>query len=214
MTLEFLFLSQNAAFSIALMVVLVLALIEGVGLAFGAGLSDVISSMFPDVEVDIEGPDLDDGGTLGAILAWLRVGQVPIIMLLIILFTSFAVCGLLLQIVIQNMTGWLLPALIASAIAFVAAMPCVRFLGGLMQKYMPQDETYAVSTDSFIGRVASITLGTAYKGHPAEAKLRDEHGKTHYIMVEPEDDGETYKTGDNLLIVRRTDGKFFAILEA
>ena len=211
MSFEFLLLAQNLPFTIALTVVFILAFIEGVGLAFGAGLSDMIGGIFPEMDISIEGPDLEGGNTLGAILAWLRVGQVPIIILLIVFLTSFAISGYALQIFTQNLFGFLFPAFIAGIIAVFAALPCTRVLGGLMHKYLPKDETYAVSSDSFIGRVANITLGTAAHENAAEAKLKDEHGKTHYIMVEPDNDKETFDQSDELLIVRQENGKFFVI---
>ncbi|MEZ5581571.1 MAG: DUF1449 family protein [Candidatus Competibacteraceae bacterium] len=40
--------------------------------------------------------------------------------------------------------------------------------------------------NQFIGRVAVITLGTAGYDSPAQAKLRDQHGQTHYIMTAPD----------------------------
>jgi hypothetical protein len=50
--------------------------------------------------------------------------------------------------------------------------------------------------------VATITLGEARQGSPAEARFRDQFGTTHYLMVEP-DDGETYQAGDNVLLVQQ-----------
>ena len=51
---------------------------------------------------------------------------------------------------------------------------------------IPKDETTAVSDASLVGRVGTIVIGTASAGRPAETRVHDEHGTTHYIMVEPE----------------------------
>lgn len=211
MSFELLFSSQNLPFSVALTVVLALAILEGVGLIFGAGLSTLIEVLFPSVEVDFEMPDVGGGHSLGSILAWLRIGQVPIIILLILFLTSFAVIGLVLQIFISSMFGFLIPVLFVSLIAVFMALPCMRFLGGLINKFMPKDESSAVSIDSFIGRSAKITLGNAKVGSPAEAKIIDEFGRAHYVMLEPDDSGEAFDSNDKLLIVRHENTKFFAI---
>ena len=50
---------------------------------------------------------------------------------------------------------------------------------------MPKEETEAPSLDDFIGAIATITGGTARKDLPAEAKLTDEHGKSHYVRLIP-----------------------------
>lgn len=211
MTYEFLAMSQNVAFSSALMVVAILALIEGVGLAFGAGLSDVIGSIFPDTDVSIEGPDFADNSTLGAILAWLRVGQVPVVIILIVFLTAFGLTGLIIQQLLFGIIGWLMPWVVASIIAIILAMPVTRFLAGILQKILPRDETYAVSNNSFVGREANIVIGVAKQGFAAQAKLQDEHGKTHYIMLEPDMADVVFEQGETLLIVRVENDKFFAI---
>jgi len=81
------------------------------------------------------------------------------------------------------------------------ALPVIRVLGGLLGKIIIRDETEVVSRNSFVGRVATITLGEAKQGSPAEAKFRDEHGTTHYVMVEPDHTNETFVSGESVLLV-------------
>ena len=80
-----------------------------------------------------------------------------------------------------------------------------------MARIIPKDETEAVSEKSFVGCVATITIGTASKGKPAQAKLRDRLGNTHYVMVEPDIDGQFFETGSEVLIVMQTGSVFTAI---
>ena len=68
---------------------------------------------------------------------------------------------------------------------------------------MPQNETYAVSSSDFLGKVAVITLGTARAGMPAEAKLHDAHGNTHYVRVEPLRPDDSFPTGTAVLLKTR-----------
>ena len=107
--------------------------------------------------------------------------------------------------------GRMLPAFIATIPALAISLPTVRVLGGVLNKIIPKDETSAVSKDTFIGRVAVITLGKSSKGNPAEGKVKDSFGKYHYIMVEPDNAGDIFVQGGQVLLVRRDGSKFYAI---
>ena len=72
---------------------------------------------------------------------------------------------------------------------------------------MPRDETEAVAEASFIGRDAQIVLGTARAGSPAQAKLQDAFGKTHYIMFEPLGD-EAVAAGSIVTLQEKRDKTF------
>jgi hypothetical protein len=73
---------------------------------------------------------------------------------------------------------------------------------------MPKDETTAVSDASLVGRVGTIVIGVARAGNPAQARIHDEHGTAHYVMVEP-DGPETFATGTSVLLVRHVSGRRF-----
>ena len=51
--------------------------------------------------------------------------------------------------------------------------------------------------------MAVITLGKAAMGKPAQARLKDEYGRSHYVMVEPETRGLELESGSNVLLVDR-----------
>jgi hypothetical protein len=74
---------------------------------------------------------------------------------------------------------------------------------------MPRDQTTAVSDASLVGRVGTIVIGVASAGRPAEARIRDEYGTTHYVMVEPEAEGESLVAGASVLLVRHVTGRRF-----
>jgi hypothetical protein len=82
----------------------------------------------------------------------------------------------------------------------------------VLAKVMPRDETQSVSAQSFIGQVATIVLGTASVANPAQARLRDKHGQTHYVMVEP-DDEDSFEAGDSVLIVAQA-GPTYRVIRA
>lgn len=87
-------------------------------------------------------------------------------------------------------------------------MVTVRGLGALIAHIIPRDETSAVSEQSLVGRVAVISGGTARRGLAAQARVRDAHGRTHYVMVEPDVDDQTFGEGTPVLVVRKA-GPFY-----
>lgn len=204
---------ENIPFAVALLVVLAVSCIEGVGTLIGLSLSTLLDSILPDfdlgLELDTPGIDAQPHG-FTAVLGWLRFGQVPALILLLVFLTAFGLSGLGLQAVMLEAVDQLLPAKVASIPAFFVSLPVVRIGGGLLGRVIPQDETEAVSEDSFIGQVATITLGTAKRNHPAQAKLRDAYGQVHYILVEP--DGEDcFEAQSEVLLVSRQGSMFRAI---
>jgi hypothetical protein len=204
---------ENLAFSVALALVTLLALLEGVGTLLGAGLSGLVDALLPDsltTGLEVDGPDTGSMGGISGLLGWLYVGKVPFLVVLILLLTSFGIGGLLLQTLMARFTGALLPGWIASAVALLAALPATRAGGRLVARLIPRDETQAVSEDSFVGRVAVLTLGAARPGYPAQARLRDAHGQSHYVMVEPDGDLEL-PAGSQVLIVKKKGHLFLAI---
>jgi len=219
---EFLTASQNMPFTVALTVMLGVAFLEGVATLLGAGISGFLDSLLPDAEMDLEIPDLTANSDLGAsevpatttlskLLGWLRVGEVPILVLLVIFLTGFGLIGLGIQSFVHTASGFLLPGLVASAIALFLALPMVRVVGGGIGKIMPKDETDAVAEHSLVGRIAVITLGTAAKDSPAEAKVRDQHGLTHYVMVEPDEAKDRFTAGTAVLLIKQAGSVFKAI---
>lgn len=207
---------ENQVFLIALAVMLLIALLEGVASVLGAGLSGVLDSLIPDVDadvaidIDLDGPQ-SSPPVLTRFLSWLRIGEVPVLMLLVIFLTSFGLVGLALQSMSHNVAGTYLPQWIAVVPALLLSMPIVRLLGGLLAIVLPKDETTAVAEASFVGRIATLTLGTARAGNPAEAKLVDEHGQVHYVMVEPDSAADEFAHGTQVLITERRGAVFRAI---
>ncbi len=217
--IDFLLLPQNQVFTFALGLMVAIVTLEFVSLLIGLGLSDVLDQVMPDIDVDVDADidaDLDTdlsgaGGSFAQILSWMNVGRVPVLMLLLIFLSSFGLCGLFAQRLMISSTGFALPAVFLSVPAFIAAIFSVRVGGKAVARVMPKEETSAVSEKTFIGRTATIVLGTAAKGDAAQAKLEDAFKQTHYILVEPDNATETLPEGADVLIVRQEGTVFFAI---
>jgi hypothetical protein len=207
--IEFMLRAQNLPFMVSLTIMIMIACLEGVSTMIGMGLSSMIEAFMP--EIDLDHPDISTTGILTKAFGWVRIGQVPFLIILIVFLTVFGLAGLLIQSVSMKLTGHLLPGMIASGITLPLTLPLVRAITGVIGKIMPKDETEAVTEKSFIGRVAVITLGKASKNNPAQAKLRDKFGTTHYVMVEPDLEDEAFQQGDQVLIVSQTSSGYKAI---
>jgi hypothetical protein len=213
---DFFLSSGNSPFTISLAIMLFIAFLELISASMGMGLSEMVDSVLPEFDTDIDA-DIDinepSGGTdsLIKLLSWFRIGEVPVIMLFIVFLTGFGLSGLIVQFIAVQTWGKTLPTLFAVVAAIVCALPTVRFCGGVLGKYMPKDETYVVSEKSFIGQVATITMGTAHNNSPAQAKLRDQHGQTHYLLVVPDDPDESFGQGTKTIIVSQN-GSIFRVI--
>jgi len=210
--IELLMAGPNLPFAVALCVMLVIAVIEGVAMLLGAGLSDVLDSMLPEIDLDVDFDADVSPSTFSRLLGWLRIGRVPALMLLVVLLTAFGLIGLLLQSFANGLLGTYMPAMVAVIPAFFLSLPVVRVAGGALGAIMPTDETDAVYSDTFIGRTATIILGEATLGSSAEAKLTDEHGHTHYVMVEPDIAGTSFPQGSRVLLTEQSGAVFKAIV--
>jgi len=213
--IEFILESRNMPFTVSLTIMLMIAVLEGATTMIGMGFSNMVETFIPDFDLggdaDIDSPDGTSPGVLTKTFGWFRIGQVPFLIILVAFLTIFGLTGLILQSVIFEFTGVLFPELAASGAALVVSLPMVRMVTGIIARIMPKDETEAVSEKSFIGRVAVITLGRATKGKPAQAKLQDKFRTTHYIMIEPDLEDESFQQGDPVLIVRQTGAGFTGI---
>jgi hypothetical protein len=222
--LEFFLAPSNTPFVIALTIMMAITIIEIISASLGMGLSEMVDSFLPEFDTDIDidadaDVDIDvagaggPGDSLVKLLAWFRVGEVPVIMLFIVFLTGFGLSGLIIQFLLVTILNTTVPATLAAIPAMLCSIFVVRVCGGILGKYLPKDETYAVSEESFPGMVATLTLGTAKKGKPAEAKLKDEHGQTHYILVEPDNEEECFSQGDKTIIVSKN-GAIYKIIAA
>jgi hypothetical protein len=193
--LDFLLAPENLPFAVALLLMLGIGAIEAAGL--GA------SSAHLEVQADA------DGHALG----WLGFGQVPLLVVLVVLLALFGLIGLALQQLAAALFGEPVSPWLAAPVAFLAALPLLGMSARALARIMPGDETTAVSLDSLVGKRAEILVGTARRGAPAKARVRDAYGQTHYVMVEPNDDGGAVRQGETVLLVRREGGIFIGLIE-
>jgi membrane protein implicated in regulation of membrane protease activity len=217
--LSFMLAPENLPFAVALLVMLGIALLEGISTLFGAALSGLLDALLPEmpdlhtpgIDLDMELPDGETPYALSRFFSWLRLGQVPVLMLIVIFLTAFGLIGLGLQAVVSSAFSQLAPASLMSIPALLLSLPVVRLFGGVLKRIMPSDETEAVSEASLVGRIATITVGRASQGRPAEARVRDQYGTNHLLMVEPDNQTDVFNAGDEVLLVNKEPIVFKAI---
>ena len=201
-----LFADHNLPFSVALVLMAVLAIIQLVGLGdFG-----------PDVDIDSD-PDVEIDGGLGSVgfadglVSIIGMGRVPFTIWLACLLMVFSGIGFGIQALAEGLLGAPLYGLLAAAIAGVAALPATGMIVRPLGRLLPRDETTAVNVDTLVGRRAMISIGNAEHKSPARGQVVDRHGRIHQVMIEPHDITQVLITGEEVLLVRREGDTFFAV---
>ncbi|KXU30142.1 hypothetical protein A0J57_15680 [Sphingobium sp. 22B] len=186
----FLFATENVVFVSAIVLMLLIGAVQAIGIA-------------GDFDLDIDG-DAD-------LLGWLGVGRLPLLMLLAIFLALFGMIGLIGQHLLLDLTGAMLPPLIAAPAALIASLPATGLAARRLAPLLPRDQSSAVPLDALTGSFARIVTGVARSGSPARARVEDAYGQAHYVMVEPDNAGQTLEEGETILLVRREDHVFRAI---
>lgn len=193
---------ENLPFGIAFALIVGIAVLEGLGMLIAMSPSNFLDDWLPDSGHD---------GALDKVLGWLHVGKVPSLVLLLLFLTGYAVFGYSLQLAVHGLTGHYLPAWAAGLLAVPAGLATVRALGALIAHIIPRDESSAVSETTLIGRAAVVSAGIARQGLAAQARVRDQHGRTHYLLVEPDLADEQFDEGSEVLLVRKIGAVYRAI---
>lgn len=207
---------QALPFTAALLVMILLASINILTTLVGLEVFDFLDSLIPDLDGDLDIGDALSAESLSpsfleGMLLWLNLGRVPLIVTLNIFLFCFSALGFLML----NLAGTIgvsnVPWLITMPIALVGSVLPVKIGNSLAARIWPKDETAAVSRDTFIGRVAKITIGVATHERAAEAKLKGPLGRPHYVMVYADNEADSFPQGAAVLLVGHRDSKFTAI---
>ena len=234
--IEFILTEANRPFAIAIAAMLMLGFLELLLTMGGLGMMGFLDSLVPgdlDIDADIDvdaGIDMDvdadvdmdvdldaDAGVGGgasflqAVLGFFGVGRVPLLVVIVAFLTSFGLSGYATQLVVHGVSGYYLPALLASLPAFIGGSLVTRYLAIGLGRLVPDVETEAVASKTFIGRTATLTAGEARAGKPAQAKLRDHNGQAHYLLIEPDQADMVFREGDQVLLVSQQGSVFKAI---
>ncbi|GEA02160.1 hypothetical protein KUL17_10570 [Alteromonas sp. KUL17] len=191
----------NFWFSIALIAVFFVFVLELISTIFGAsllGLGDDFA-------------ELDGDGFLNTSFAnWLNINKVPFLIYLIVLLTLFGLAGLMLNGFTASFLSISLPALVSVPLAFFIGLLVTAKTVKIIAGVLPSVESSAVSNEDFIGSVAEITIGKASRGNPAEAKFTDHYSQPHFVLVEPFEDEELFAQGERVILVQKKQHSWLA----
>ncbi|MEM6658210.1 MAG: OB-fold-containig protein [Pseudomonadota bacterium] len=222
---DFLLEGAFAPFTFALALLFGLLMLELVALVLGGSL------MAGEGEVDldlVDAPDLDIGDfdlnvdadvdlgdfelaeveadvaqapTAGP-MAWLGIGKMPVMIWLVVLLAGFGLSGIGLQLALRDVLGFDLPSWMAALPAAAFGLWFARGFGGVFARLLPKTETEAMSERMLARRRGVITQGTASRGRPAEVRVMDRFGNTHYLRAEPLQDADALDQGTEVLVLR------------
>lgn len=188
-----------APFAIAFVVMLGIGLIEAIGL--GLGHFDF------DMDADVHaGHD---------VLGWLGIGRgLPILVWLTALLACFTIAGVAIQQVATALVGGPLHWGLASGGALLGGGAANSFVAAGLAKVFPSYESTAIHAEDLLRHRGTVLEGTAARGRPARAKVVDEFGQAHYVMIEPHHDDAVIAKGETALLVRKEGQVFFAVADA
>jgi Protein of unknown function (DUF1449) len=199
---DFLSMPLSGVFLASIGVTILLCLIEGLALAFAG----TMTPSFMDFD--------SDGDAGGGVLGYLNAGHVPLTLFVASATAVFGLTGLGVQQIATGTIGAPLALSWAIPIAALAAIPGTHFMTKALGAMLPKTETTAISTDDLIGRTGEIMAGVGRRGTPVQAKLRDEHGQAHYVMVEPMRDDDILRQGQAIMLSARVGAIYHAIKTA
>jgi len=186
--------SQTLPFGVAFVLLILIVLVECLGLLLAASPSSALDNLLPD--------NLGEGA-LAHILGWLHLGKVPSLVLLVLFLLGFSLAGYTLQLITQSLFSEYLPALLAALLVLPAGLLTTHTFGSVLGRLIPHDESTAISEQSLLGLPGVISQGIAKNGLAAQARVRDQHGRTHYLLVEPDITDEQLGEGTPILIVSK-----------
>jgi len=199
-------------FIVAGLVMAGLVLIEVVSLIAGFSLSLLIGQ---GLDLDAHGghhADHGSAGLLGGTMGWINASRVPVLIVTIAWLAAFAAAGFAVQTRAMGVAAPR-PVLPASLIAFFLAAPATRFTTRLVSHIVPREETYAVSNDDLVGRVAEVTLGPLDQGPAGRVRVQDAHGNWHFLMARAAEGHPPVPVGAQALLVDRQ-GPIFLVIPA
>lgn len=187
-------------YSLSFLIFAIFAFLEMVSFLLGWGIFSFLDDI---VDVDHSDVDVNSTTSLGDFFSYLNPEKVPFSMVLLSMFFIFGFTGHLLQ----TLFG-LYPLYITLPIVMVLTIILLHHTTNLIAKVMPRETSEVVSTDSFIGKKATILDPIAKRNMPARAKLHDVYGEVHYIRVEPFDEKDEFSEGMEVLVLEKRGGIF------
>ncbi len=213
--IEYLLAPHNTPFFYAFCFVVLIMILEVASLLMGAGLSQIIDNLFDATDVgmgDVGELDIEiQDNFITKYVAWIKVKNVPLLILVVVYFATFSTIGYIGQNFSTRLFGNPIETWIAALVALILAFPFYKTISNFLGQKLFKEETTAISERTFVGKVIEINTGTAKAGLPAEGKYRDQYGQLHYFMVEPENEVDEFEQGSMVELTKYENSIFKAI---
>ncbi len=134
--------------------------------------------------------------------SWLGFGKMPLLIWLAVFLMTFGLGGTGAQLLCTRLMGGVAPLWLVIPCVGVGAVMFTRSFGTVFARMMPQNETEALSERSLGRRRGVITQGTAATGRPAEVRVIDGYGNSHYLRAEPFEKDARLRQGTDVLVMR------------
>ncbi|MCP8351823.1 YqiJ family protein [Gammaproteobacteria bacterium Comchoano-2] len=172
-----------------------LCALECLSALFGFLLSSAIDLCTPTID-----KDFGSFTHMDFLANLLFFGKVPFLIVLLITTTLYGLSGLLIQYFYLLEFTTLLAGWQASIPAIMIAMMLSHILLKYIHQFVAISENHSISHEELVGMSGTLVIGHATHALSAQAKVKDRHGKTHYVMVRTEDDMLQLDAGDHLII--------------
>ncbi len=191
--INFITMPENTAFSVSFAFLIAILMVEIIGLMIG----------FTSLSMDADaGLDADaDVGFFGNIIAWVNPSGLPFMILLAFMLMYFTAIGYTTQGLMIGFFGFGLPTSMAAPISFVLSLVVSHIFSEKLGRFLPKDETYAVSIENLVDRegIVVISAKNSLIGRIlGQIKVKDHFGNTHYVSYFSEDEMEV---GDTAILV-------------
>lgn len=153
---------------------------------------------------EIESPEAGNPEVNPGVIAWLGIGKVPLLIWLGAFLLAFGLAGLIVQSIMVQTVGFAVPAALAALAMLPIGIRFARAFSGLFARLLPKTESTAMSENHLGRRKGVISQGTAARGKPAEVRVVDRHGNTHYLRAEPLRDDQEIAQGTEVLVLRKS----------
>lgn len=204
--IEFMLSPDVALFTFSIGILIGLMTLELVASLLGGSVLSLDTDTDLDLEADVDADAELDGA--GGVLGWLGLGRMPVMIWIAAVLTGLGISGLMVQAAAFTVIGTTLPVGWVGPVAVAAGLWFARSFGAVFAAVLPKTETTATSERFLGGRQGVVTQGTARRGSPAEVRVRDRHGNTHYLRAEPFEDDDALSQGTDVYVVRTKTGAF------
>jgi hypothetical protein len=189
-------------FAVAAAIMVTLGGIELLSTMIGISISELVGKDFA--------VDTDSHNGLNGLFLWINAGRLPLLILIILALGIFSIGGFFLQ-GLAHVAGTTIPASIVAIAAAAGSVPVIRNASRSLARIIPRDETYAVSENDFVGKVATVTVGPLDQGLPGRVRLKDVFGNWHTVSARASQESPPLAVGASVLLVDRDAKSFVAI---